>query len=74
MMTAIGTSMGTGMATAIGGMAGGGQQQGKVLDGQYTQTIYQLIKEQKHLEVIKILERELQVCALGTYRCIYSIC
>mmetsp|Transcript_20723 Transcript_20723/g.45407 ORF Transcript_20723/g.45407 Transcript_20723/m.45407 type:complete len:659 (-) Transcript_20723:542-2518(-) len=42
------------------GMAGGGQQQGKVLDGQYTQTIYTLIKEQKYLEVIKILERELQ--------------
>eukprot|EP00959_Pyramimonas_sp_CCMP1952_P160566 3357792-Pyramimonas_sp.AAC.1 len=56
MMTAM---PGTGMATAIGGMSGA-QQQGKVLDGQYTQTIYTMIKEQKYLEVIKILERELQ--------------
>ena len=55
MMTAIGPG------TAIGGGGAAGPQ-GKVLDGQYTVTVYTLIKDQQHLEVIKVLERELQVC------------
>jgi hypothetical protein len=54
------TAMGPG--TAIGGMSSGGNQ-GKVSDGQYTSTIYTMIKDGKFVEVIKILERELQVCS-----------
>lgn len=43
-------------------MAGGAN--GRVVpDGQYTATIYGWLKDGKHIDAIKVLERELQVTA-----------
>ena len=56
MMTAVpGTAMPMGAMSAQGNL-------NKVPDGQYTATIYGWLKDGKFLDVIKVLERELQVC------------
>jgi hypothetical protein len=43
-------------------MAYYGQQQRKMQEGQFTQTIYGLIRDQKFAEAIQHLNLELQVC------------
>eukprot|EP00164_Ancoracysta_twista_P001866 GFYU01002454.1.p1 GENE.GFYU01002454.1~~GFYU01002454.1.p1 ORF type:complete len:669 (+),score=188.50 GFYU01002454.1:138-2144(+) len=58
-MAAPGTSWG---ATAMGsmGQSMGGQPMRQIPEGQYTQTIYTLILEEKYSEVVRILSLELQ--------------